>query len=142
MILNVIPSFHLRLFFFIVHSSELDSLKFLQGYILGNPKTDDYIDSNSLVPYAFRVTLIPPELYRVNIDLHLSIQFSLNLITQNSNIFHYKTLLILSFNFQSAKYYCNGDYVNINESNTACVAAIDAYDQVRTKKKKKKKLSL
>ncbi|XP_044471383.1 serine carboxypeptidase-like 18 [Mangifera indica] len=66
----------------------------LKGYILGNPKTDDYIDSNSLLPFAFRVTLIPPELYH------------------------------------SAKYYCNGDYVNINESNTGCVAAIDAYEQL------------
>ncbi|KAJ0029899.1 hypothetical protein Pint_14104 [Pistacia integerrima] len=66
----------------------------LKGYILGNPKTDDYIDSNSLVPFAFGVALIPPELYH------------------------------------AAKYYCNGDYVNINESNTNCVTAIDEFDQL------------
>ncbi|XP_065851000.1 serine carboxypeptidase-like 18 [Euphorbia lathyris] len=35
----------------------------LKGYILGNPKTDDYLDVNSAVPYCFRLALISEELY-------------------------------------------------------------------------------
>eukprot|EP00257_Ricinus_communis_P028309 XP_025015723.1 serine carboxypeptidase-like 18 [Ricinus communis] len=35
----------------------------LKGYILGNPKTDDFIDENSLFPFAHRLTLISDELY-------------------------------------------------------------------------------
>uniref|UniRef100_A0A2N9IW73 Serine carboxypeptidase-like 18 n=1 Tax=Fagus sylvatica TaxID=28930 RepID=A0A2N9IW73_FAGSY len=35
----------------------------LRGYILGNPKTDDFIDDNSRVPFAHRLTLISDELY-------------------------------------------------------------------------------
>lgn len=35
----------------------------LKGYMLGNPKTDDYIDPNSKVPFAHRLTLISNELY-------------------------------------------------------------------------------
>lgn len=33
--------------------------------MLGNPKTDDFIDVNSVVPYAHRLTLISDELYEV-----------------------------------------------------------------------------
>ncbi|GAV85646.1 LOW QUALITY PROTEIN: Peptidase_S10 domain-containing protein, partial [Cephalotus follicularis] len=36
----------------------------LKGYILGNPKTDDFIDENSLVPFAHRLTLISNQLYQ------------------------------------------------------------------------------
>ncbi|PKI50686.1 hypothetical protein CRG98_028923 [Punica granatum] len=36
----------------------------LKGYVLGNPKTDDYIDVNSRVPFAHRMTLISDELYK------------------------------------------------------------------------------
>ncbi|KAK0570689.1 hypothetical protein LWI29_005054 [Acer saccharum] len=35
----------------------------LKGYMLGNPKTDSFIDPNSLVPFAHRLTLISTELY-------------------------------------------------------------------------------
>ncbi|WCJ42205.1 Serine carboxypeptidase-like 18 [Euphorbia peplus] len=42
----------------------LDPMMNLKGYILGNPKTDDYLDVNSKVPYAFRLTLIPEKLYK------------------------------------------------------------------------------
>ncbi|KAF2309498.1 hypothetical protein GH714_003297 [Hevea brasiliensis] len=36
----------------------------LKGYILGNPKTDDFIDENSVVPFVHRLTLISNELYK------------------------------------------------------------------------------
>ncbi|KAI4377228.1 hypothetical protein MLD38_014893 [Melastoma candidum] len=35
----------------------------IQGYVLGNRKTDDYVDDNSQVPFAYQVTLISKELY-------------------------------------------------------------------------------
>ncbi|RVW80672.1 Serine carboxypeptidase-like 18 [Vitis vinifera] len=35
----------------------------LQGYVLGNPVTDAYIDKNSRVPFAHRLTLISDRLY-------------------------------------------------------------------------------
>ncbi|XP_010046975.2 serine carboxypeptidase-like 17 [Eucalyptus grandis] len=33
----------------------------LKGYVLGNPKTDDFVDDNSRVPFAHRLTLISTE---------------------------------------------------------------------------------
>lgn len=33
--------------------------------MLGNPKTDDFVDVNSVVPFAHRLTLISDELYDV-----------------------------------------------------------------------------
>ncbi|XP_059654701.1 serine carboxypeptidase-like 17 [Cornus florida] len=36
----------------------------LQGYILGNPVTDAYLDDNSRIPFAHRLTLIPDDLYQ------------------------------------------------------------------------------
>nr|XP_023913727.1 serine carboxypeptidase-like 3 [Quercus suber]POF08972.1 serine carboxypeptidase-like 18 [Quercus suber] len=35
----------------------------LRGYVLGNPKTDDFLDDNSRVPFAHRLTLISDELF-------------------------------------------------------------------------------
>ncbi|OWM84337.1 hypothetical protein CDL15_Pgr027106 [Punica granatum] len=43
--------------------------RLLQGYVLGNPKTDDYIDDNSRVPFAHRMTLISNELYKMLVDI-------------------------------------------------------------------------
>lgn len=37
----------------------------LKGYILGNPKTDTYIDDNSRLSFANRLTLIPDELFLI-----------------------------------------------------------------------------
>ncbi|CAL5387370.1 unnamed protein product [Camellia sinensis] len=34
------------------------------GYILGNPVTDSYVDDNSRIPFAYRLTLISEDLYR------------------------------------------------------------------------------
>ncbi|KAK6945650.1 Peptidase S10, serine carboxypeptidase [Dillenia turbinata] len=36
----------------------------LQGYVLGNPVTDYYIDHNARVPFAKRMTLVPDNLYK------------------------------------------------------------------------------
>ena len=36
-----------------------------QGYVLGNPLTDDEIDTNSTVPFAHLKALISDELYEV-----------------------------------------------------------------------------
>ncbi|WCJ42207.1 serine carboxypeptidase-like 6 [Euphorbia peplus] len=41
----------------------LEPMMNLKGYILGNPKTDDFLDVNSAVPFCFRLTLISEELY-------------------------------------------------------------------------------
>lgn len=38
----------------------------LQGYVLGNPKTDTFIDTNSRISFAYHLTLIPKELYEVS----------------------------------------------------------------------------
>ncbi|KAK0570617.1 hypothetical protein LWI29_004027 [Acer saccharum] len=35
----------------------------LKGYVLGDPRTDPFINDNSLVPFAHRLTLISTELY-------------------------------------------------------------------------------
>ncbi|KAK4775080.1 hypothetical protein SAY86_010015 [Trapa natans] len=35
----------------------------MKGYVLGNPKTDTFLDDNSRVSFANRLTLIPDELY-------------------------------------------------------------------------------
>jgi len=35
----------------------------LRGYVLGNPKTDDFLDDNSRIPFAHRLTLISDELF-------------------------------------------------------------------------------
>ncbi|KAL5790386.1 hypothetical protein ACOSQ2_005274 [Xanthoceras sorbifolium] len=60
----------------------------LQGYVLGNPVTDTYIDDNSRIRYAHRVSLISDEYY------------------------------------EATKFYCNGDYINIDYNNTLCVKAL------------------
>ncbi|GAB4838354.1 hypothetical protein Ancab_027888 [Ancistrocladus abbreviatus] len=36
----------------------------LQGYVLGNPQTDHYIDENSRIPFAHRVSLISDGIYK------------------------------------------------------------------------------
>ncbi|KAK4757261.1 hypothetical protein SAY87_007388 [Trapa incisa] len=46
------------------NNAELNPYLNLQGYALGNPKTDNYIDDNSRVPFAHRLTLISDELYK------------------------------------------------------------------------------
>ncbi|XP_050373394.1 serine carboxypeptidase-like 18 [Argentina anserina] len=66
----------------------------LRGYILGNPKTDDFIDVNSVNPFAHRLTLISDELY------------------------------------ESTKESCGGDYVNVDDNNTACVTDLATIDQL------------
>ncbi|XP_059653045.1 serine carboxypeptidase-like 7 [Cornus florida] len=55
----------------------------LQGYILGNPVTDSFVDDNSRIPYVHRVNLISDELYEraklfcngdyINIDFNNSL---------------------------------------------------------------------
>ncbi|GKV00447.1 hypothetical protein SLEP1_g13133 [Rubroshorea leprosula] len=42
----------------------LDPYMNIKGYVLGNPKTDNYLDENSNLPFAYRLTLISEELYR------------------------------------------------------------------------------
>ncbi|CAL5379169.1 unnamed protein product [Camellia sinensis] len=42
----------------------LEPLMGLQGYLLGNPVTDSFIDDNSRIPYVHRVNLISDELYK------------------------------------------------------------------------------
>ncbi|XP_041019111.1 serine carboxypeptidase-like 13 [Juglans microcarpa x Juglans regia] len=66
----------------------------LRGYVLGNPKTDSFIDDNSRIPFSHRLTLISDVLYK------------------------------------SAKESCNGDFVNVNDSNVACVSDIQAIDEL------------
>ncbi|KAE8056750.1 hypothetical protein FH972_013493 [Carpinus fangiana] len=65
-----------------------------QGYVLGNPKTDSFIDENSRIPFAHRLTLISDELY------------------------------------ESTKESCNGNFVNVDESNVQCVSDIQAIDEL------------
>ncbi|XP_030550344.1 serine carboxypeptidase-like 2 isoform X2 [Rhodamnia argentea] len=57
----------------------------LEGYLLGNPVTNENSDLNSRVPFAHLKGLISEELYK------------------------------------SAKADCDGDYINVNESNADCV---------------------
>ncbi|KAI4380564.1 hypothetical protein MLD38_006741 [Melastoma candidum] len=40
----------------------------IQGYVLGNPKTDNYVDDNSRVPFSFRTSLISKELYEETVE--------------------------------------------------------------------------
>jgi len=37
-----------------------------QGYVLGNPKTDTYLDTNSRISFAYHLGLIPNDLYEVS----------------------------------------------------------------------------
>ncbi|KAF8042582.1 hypothetical protein BT93_A1041 [Corymbia citriodora subsp. variegata] len=43
----------------------------LKGYVLGNPKTDDFVDDNSRVPLAHRLTLISSEMYEMLEEINL-----------------------------------------------------------------------
>ncbi|XAR51159.1 hypothetical protein NMG60_11005711 [Bertholletia excelsa] len=49
-----------------VYGNEIGRKPFLnlKGYVLGNPVTDSFIDDNSKVAFANRLTLIPDELYK------------------------------------------------------------------------------
>ncbi|XAR72982.1 hypothetical protein NMG60_11019815 [Bertholletia excelsa] len=65
----------------------------LQGYLLGNPVTDDFIDNNARIPYVHRVNLISEEYYQnakqycngdyVNIDFNNSLCVSALLAIKN-----------------------------------------------------------
>uniref|UniRef100_A0A5B7AEW3 Putative serine carboxypeptidase-like 18 n=2 Tax=Davidia involucrata TaxID=16924 RepID=A0A5B7AEW3_DAVIN len=69
----------------------------IRGYVLGNPKTDTFIDDNARIPHAYGLTLISPEVY------------------------------------EATKESCNGDYVNVNASNEACVSDIQTIDALLSK---------
>ena len=66
----------------------------LKGYVLVSPKTDEYLDANSRIVFAYRMGLIPDQLY------------------------------------QSMKVACNGDYMNIDPSNTKCVSDYQTYSDL------------
>ena len=56
------------------------SFELEQGYVLGNPKTDTFLDDNSRISFAYHLTLIPKELYEVSwwhIFYSLSLSLSL-----------------------------------------------------------------
>ncbi|XP_059636290.1 serine carboxypeptidase-like 18 isoform X2 [Cornus florida] len=46
------------------NGAEKEPFMNLQGYVLGNPVTDSYIDDNSRIPFAHRLTLISDDLYQ------------------------------------------------------------------------------
>ncbi|KAL5556771.1 hypothetical protein UlMin_039007 [Ulmus minor] len=46
-----------------IEAGHIPAINF-QGYLLGNPSTDQTIDKNSKVPFAHRMALIPDELYK------------------------------------------------------------------------------
>ncbi|KAK3412243.1 hypothetical protein EUGRSUZ_I01033, partial [Eucalyptus grandis] len=70
----------------------------LKGYVLGNPVTCEVKDISQRIPYGHKMALISDELYEVNL------------------------LYILT---RSTKTNCNGDYVNVDPTNGACLADLE-----------------
>ncbi|XP_024039918.1 serine carboxypeptidase-like 17 isoform X2 [Citrus clementina] len=78
----------------------------LQGYILGNPKTDKIVDKNSQIPFAHGMGLISNELYEFGVSL-----FQITFL-------------------QSLKITCGGDYANIDPSNVDCLNDNQAFSEL------------
>ncbi|RVW80666.1 Serine carboxypeptidase-like 17 [Vitis vinifera] len=95
----------------------------LQGYILGNPVTDSYIDGNAQIKIAHRLTLIPDNLYET--------LFAFHLLSPNTNL---EKMAMKGSVWVLVQVVCQSElqwrFVTVNASNEECVADMEAISEL------------